>query len=131
MLSDQLASVLPAHGVVVAYVFGSRATGRERAGSDLDLAILTDRDLSLRDQVRLGDDVALTAGISDVDVVLLDDASLELRGHVVQSGRCVFSRDETRRVAFEVRTLKEYLEFAPELRRLTDSYLRRVAASAR
>lgn len=44
---------------------------------------------------------------------MLGSASIELRGAVVQDGRVLFSADEPRRVAFEVRTRSEYLDLPP------------------
>lgn len=125
-----LAETLTRHGIEVGYLFGSRANGTERADSDLDLAVLADHDVGLREQVQLADEVRRISGVIDVDVVVLDRASLELRGHVIRTGRRIFSSNETRRVRFEVRTMLEYLDFEPTLRRLTDSYLERVATGA-
>lgn len=123
-----LAEALTDRRVSVGYLFGSRIDGSARPTSDLDVAVLVDGGLGLLEQVQLADEIRLVCGVPEVDLVVLDRASLELRAHVVRTGRCIFSRDETRRVGFEVRTLLEYLDFEPTLRRLTDSYLRRVAA---
>ncbi|UEM22803.1 nucleotidyltransferase domain-containing protein [Skermanella mucosa] len=50
---DILASVLPAQTEV--HVFGSRATGRTKRSSDLDLAIDAGRPLSVRESTVLAD----------------------------------------------------------------------------
>lgn len=125
-----LAEALAHNDVVVAYAFGSRVDGTARADSDLDLAVLTDSQLGLLDQVRLADQLRLISQVPHIDLVVLNRASLELRGHVVCTGHRIFSSDETRRVRFEVQTMLEYLDFEPTLRQLTDSYLKRVAAGA-
>lgn len=113
--------------VVVAYLFGSRASGRGREASDADVAVLADRTFGLLDLETLADRLRAVLDVPDVDVVDLDTASLELRGRVIQEGRVLFSSDEPRRVAFEVRTRSEYLDFLPTLERMTREYLRRVA----
>lgn len=123
-----LARVLTDHHVSVGYLFGSRVAGSARPTSDLDVAVLVDGGLGLLRQVQLADDIRLICDVPEVDLVVLDRASLELRAHVVRTGRCIFSIDEAKRVGFEVRTLLEFLDFEPTLRRLTDSYLSRVAA---
>lgn len=114
-------------GVVAAYVFGSRATGTHRGTSDLDVAVLVDRGLGLLERERLVARLADALGVPDVDLVILDEAPLELRGRVVQEGRLIFRDDDARRVDFEVRTRSEYFDFLPVLEAHTRRYIRQVA----
>lgn len=110
-----------------AYLFGSRARGDEREGSDADIALMPTRQLSLLEVGHLADRLAGALEVEEVDVVLLDQASLELRGRAVQEGELIFSADEPARVAFEVRTRSEYFDFVPTLREHTRRYLKQVA----
>jgi uncharacterized protein len=126
-LAERIEPALREAGVRFAYVFGSRATGAEGESSDLDLAVLVGASVGLLEEQRLAASVEANVGMP-VDVVILDDGSLELKGHIVQEGRLVFSADEPARVAFEVRTRSEYLDFLPTLRELTRSYLERTAS---
>lgn len=114
-------------GVAFAYLFGSRASGEPRERSDADIAMMAERELGLLERERVADRLARALEVPEVDLVLLDHASLELRGSVVQEGRLIFSADEPRRVAFEVRTRSEYLDFLPTLEAHTRRYLRQVA----
>lgn len=114
-------------GAVVAYLFGSRAAGRARDTSDIDIAVLFDRDVGLLEQEDLTARLAGALEAPDVDVVVLDRAPLELQGKVIQEGRVIFSADEARRVAFEVRTRSMYFDFVPYLRSHTRSLINRVA----
>lgn len=113
--------------MVAAYVFGSRATGTHRGTSDLDVAVLVDRALGLLERERLVARLADALGVPDVDLVILDEAPLELRGRVVQEGRLIFRDDDARRVDFEVRTRSEYFDFLPVLEAHTRRYIRQVA----
>jgi uncharacterized protein len=79
------------------------------------------------ERARLAADLAEALGTPEVDLVLLDEAPLELRGHVAQEGRLIYSRDEPQRVSFEVRTRSEYLDCLPTLRMLERAYLARIA----
>jgi len=126
-ISAETRRALSDAGVIVAYLFGSRAGGSPRPTSDVDIAVLFDRPTGLLERERLASRLAGTLGIADVDLVVLDDASLEIRGRVVQEGRVIFSADEPRRVAFEVDTRSRYLDFLPTLRALSRAYLKRVA----
>lgn len=122
-----VADLLAGAGVRFAYLFGSRAVGGERESSDADVAVMPGRELELRERARLADGLSRALGVSEVDLVLLDGASLELRGRAVQEGRLIFSADEPARVAFEVRTRSEYLDYLPTLREHSRRYLRQVA----
>lgn len=83
--------------------------------------------MSLLDRELLADRLARLLEVPEVDLIVLDEASLELRGRVVQEGRLLYSADESRRVAFEVRTQSEYLDFLPVLREHTQARLNRAA----
>ncbi len=130
MDDERLAAACREFGVVFAYLFGSRARGDHRHSSDTDVAVLLDRSLGLLERERLAGRLADALGVADVDLLVLNDAALELRGRVVQEGRPVFVADESRRVGFEVRTRSEYFDFLPTLQALTEAYLRRAAGKA-
>jgi len=126
--SADLGEVWTRHGVAVAYLFGSRAEGTARPSSDHDVAVLfADARPALDATVRLGGDLAAVLG-TDVDVVDLDLAPLELRGRVAERGRLLHSSDEARRVRFEVDARLRWIEFRPVVEATTRAYLRRVAA---
>ena len=114
-------------GVRFAYLFGSRAAGTETDVSDADVAAMPGRQLGLLESGALAARLSRALGVPDVDLVWLDRASLELRGHVVQEGRLLYSTDEPARVAFEVRTRSEYFDFLPALRAAERGYIARVA----
>ncbi len=64
------------HGVVVAYLFGSRAAGTSGPTSDHDVAVLFDLPAPALDPtVRLGRELAAVLG-TEVDVVDLDRSLL-------------------------------------------------------
>ncbi|MGI8659820.1 MAG: type VII toxin-antitoxin system MntA family adenylyltransferase antitoxin [Thermoleophilaceae bacterium] len=114
-------------GVRFAYLFGSRAAGTETDASDADIAASPGRQLGLLESEALAMRLARALGVPDVDLVWLDRASLELRGHVVQEGRLLYSTDEPGGVGFEVRTRSEYFAFLPALRAAERGYSARVA----
>ena len=124
---NHVESILAKAGVVVAYLFGSRATERHRIDSDADIAVLLDGSMGLLDQEIVADRLARALEVPAVDLIILDTAPLELRGRVVQEGRVIFSADEPRRVAFEVATRSEYFDFLPVLEAHTRRYILQVA----
>lgn len=127
--SAQIGRILADSGVAVAYLFGSRALGRPRPDSDADVAVLTERPLDLLERGVLADRLARALDVPEVDLVVLEEASLELRGHVVQEGTVLHSDDEPRRVAFETRTRSEWFDYRPTLEAHTRRWLRQLAES--
>lgn len=100
--------------VLFAYLYGSRAAGRPRPDSDVDIAIYCSEDthpserfdLGLRLSIRIGEAI----GEADIEVVVLNDVPIRLAGRVIQ-GTPIYSRDEAARVAYESLTFREFCDF--------------------
>jgi predicted nucleotidyltransferase len=123
---DQLRQVFAAHGVALAYLFGSQAEGKAGPLSDVDVAVLLGAQVERKQwlQVQL-DLIGALVGLfhrGDVDVVILNEATPVLAHEVVQSGRVVYETDPGTRVDFELSVLRRYVDTAP-LRRLQDRRL--------
>ena len=118
-LGSLRAAVEAQPGVAVAYLFGSRATGRERPDSDLDLAIGWDAELDARDrEIReqslrgvLGE--ALGAVGEQADIVDLGRAGAALAFRVIRDGILLFARDRRTKIELEARIARRYDDEAP------------------
>jgi predicted nucleotidyltransferase len=79
-------------GLVSAYVFGSHATGRAHRESDIDVAVLLDRDVfptpQRRFEARLGliGTLGPELGVRDLDLVVLNDAPPHLVRRAMTDG---------------------------------------------
>lgn len=107
---ERLAPVFERHGVLFAYLFGSRARGLARADSDWDFAVYFGREVTALDETELEEDLEEVLG-APVDVVALDRAPLDLVYVVLRDGRPVYSRDERARRSWEVEAYLEYLDY--------------------
>ena len=100
-----------------AYLFGSAATGRAGPDSDLDVAVLLAGPLgasrSLTYRLKLMTDLGAALHRSDVDVVILNDASPLLAHRVLSKGTLVFERSASDRVRFQVRIASLYADLVP------------------
>lgn len=110
-------AVLRQAGARFAYLHGSRAVGRQRADSDIDIAAYFGGPRPPN-----AFDVLLPPG---VDLLVLDNAPLELAGRVAVGGTLLFEDDRAARVHWEAMTRKIYFD---ELPRITRSHREFAAA---
>ena len=108
--------------VVLAYLFGSVASGRADSLSDVDVAVLFDCDCT--GQQRLAGQLDLMHQLSqfterEVEVISLNDADPILAHEVVSQGVLLFARNEEAFVSFSSRAYRLYFDFKP----IVDSYV--------
>lgn len=107
--------VLRAAGARFAFVFGSAAEGGSTAASDLDVGAWWG------EEAPAPWDVPVPAG---VDLLVLDEAPLEIAGRVALRGRLLFDDDPPARVGWQATTRRIYLDEEDRQRRLDDEFLR-------
>jgi uncharacterized protein len=95
--------------IAAVYLFGSIATGRERRGSDIDLAIVTKKTISGRERLRIEADLASRLR-RDVDLVVFGQATPLLQHQILKHGRLICENDPDERVRQEVRARSEYMD---------------------
>lgn len=112
----QLASLFQTNPVDVAYALGMTA-GKKVTGryDDLDVALLLLEQISAKEffdyRLYFMGELAKTLEMPDVDVLILNQASLLQRAQVVRSYGLLYQRDQKRRVVFEAKAVMEFLEF--------------------
>lgn len=109
--------------VLVLYLFGSQAEGMAHDRSDVDLAVLVGKRISLAEELRLRAIAVEGLRRDDIDFVILDHATPLMRYEVVTRGRRLFARDPVAADAFELRSILTYMDTA-YLRRLEHEILR-------
>jgi predicted nucleotidyltransferase len=127
-LEAQVASVMAEGGddIIAVYLYGSVARGSDTSSSDVDLAVLY-RNAPPRtlDAQPFGLEAALERLIGrDVQVIVLNDAPVDLVHRVLRDGRILVERDRAARIRFEVRARNEYFDLAPTLEQYRKAALR-------
>lgn len=112
------------------YLFGSRADGRARDDSDLDIAVLGAGPLSPLCRFETQRELSARLG-HDVDFVDLHSASTVLKLEVVTRGQRLYRRDAERTLEFEARVLGEYAELMDATRDLRMAVRERGQVQAR
>jgi len=62
-----------------------------------------------------------------IDLIVLNDAPPLLRFEVIKNRHVLYNRDDEARVAFEVRTMQEWFDWAPRYRRMQRARLKHFA----
>lgn len=111
--------------VELAYLFGSQAAdmaagpvGRHTGPmSDYDLAVLLCADADPLDlQARLANAFRRALDVEKVDVLLLENAPIELAKAVISTGVLLLEKDVDTRVEYEARVMSLYGDYLPVLR---------------
>lgn len=115
-LADRLVSRLEREpAIVAAWLFGSVARGDDRPTSDVDIAVLTSRaaDHTMADLwLDLRADLCSIAS-TEVDLVVLDHAPVDLVHRVLRDGVLLVERDRGVRIAFEVDARNRFFDMTP------------------
>ena len=118
--------------IIAAYLFGSRVRGRERPGSDVDIAILVDDREHRQDRKVLLDRLFPSLGRLlrlDVHILILNDASYLARIEALSQGRLIHVRDDIALAQFRLMSYVLFAEYAPYLRQLQHKLKQRLGIS--
>jgi len=100
--------------VKAAYLFGSTVAGKDVAGSDVDIALLTepykDRMDNYRARVRYQAEISRLIG-RDVDLVFLQEAGELLSFQILEKGEVIFERDKEAHRGFRASRVIQCLDF--------------------
>lgn len=120
------------HGISLAILFGSQATGRAIRGSDLDLAVwleqpelLSNEPGAARFRRQLLRDLINYLETGNIDLVILNRASPLLKFQVARNGKPVYQKTPELFAGFCSRALREHND-ARVFYRATEEYLRKV-----
>lgn len=108
--------------VLGVFLFGSQVDGYATPRSDIDLAVLFDRDLSLEEELAFEVATSQALGADNVDIVNLNRANLLLRFRAI-SGQLLYERHEERVSDFIEGTLIEHRDFEPRAQAALRDYI--------
>lgn len=95
----------------IAVLFGSRATGRSRPGSDFDVGIVpVDPEMSLRDELALSSSLSAVTG-AEVELVRLDRVDPLVGREVARDGVCLFEQAPGTFAAYRADAMSTWIDF--------------------
>ena len=112
-------------------LFGSHATGRTRASSDVDIGIVPlEADMPFGEELALASTLSAATG-TEVDIVRLDDVPPLLGREVARSGVCVFEVSPGVFAAWRAGAMSRWFDFDETIAPHRARFLQRLAAGAR
>jgi predicted nucleotidyltransferase len=111
----------------LAVLFGSHATGRARATSDVDLAILPrDSSMPLGRELELAAELSRTVG-REVDLVRIDQASTLLRWQIARDGVLLLADPAWEWIRFRANAASDHAEIKDAINRAAELFRRRIS----
>jgi hypothetical protein len=114
--------------LIFGYIFGSYAKDRISLLSDVDIAVYMDDKIKDRFDKRLDliDMITRILKTDEVDLIVLNDAPLSMVFQVLKTKKLLFSKDDAKRIEFEVRAIKNYLDTEILRKRAWEAMKRRI-----
>jgi predicted nucleotidyltransferase len=103
--------------ICLVYLFGSQVSGQVGPMSDYDFGLVVEQkadEITLQAEFRHA--LVKLLGTDRIDVVILNNAPIELAYHIISTGELLFHREEASRVEFEAQVLGLYGDYLPFLR---------------
>jgi len=102
--------------ILLAYIFGSQVIGKIGPLSDYDFAVFLSQKPSFQFKYKLKNKLVNILNTEQVDLVILNDAPVELKYKVIATGKIIFQKNSLVRTEFEANTLSQYFDYLPVLR---------------
>lgn len=110
---DLLRQHLGKHHVLFGYIFGSQASGKNSAISDIDIAIFIDEKIPKAERfdlrLRLSNELSYIYN-KQVDLIVLNETSYQLAYEIIKNGKVIFCLDREKMVETERLILSKYLD---------------------
>lgn len=129
-LTERIKSYLSSREeIMFAYIFGSFV--RSEQYHDIDIAVYVTGEFDYKNLVKhsYGYESGLLVELNrllrtdKVDLVLLNTSPPSLTSNIINTGKLLFDKDKYKRIEFENRCRKEYIDLEP-VRRIQDYYLK-------
>ncbi len=105
-------------------LFGSAASRRMRKDSDVDIAFLSNKDLSNYEVFMIAQELSSILN-KDVDLIDLSKASTVLKANILGTGRVIYCVDDKKKHEFQIRTFKDYCLLNEERKVILDKIRQR------
>lgn len=111
--------------ILAVYLYGSQASGKTHAESDLDLGIVPRHSQVRQQRLAILTELA-RHGFDQVDLVFLDTDNILLKFEAVRHNQIIYQREEFDHPSYFSLILRQYFDFEPHLRVQRAAYKQRI-----
>ena len=113
---EKLKKIAENYGLIEVYLFGSKITGYEREGSDLDVAVRFQNGLpAIAQRGKIyGDIFADLSSVfkgEKVDLSFIEETPLHLQFKIVAQGEMIYSKEKIRSLNFLEKIVNQYRDY--------------------
>jgi predicted nucleotidyltransferase len=108
--------------VLTVYIFGSFGTESQTTLSDLDVAILFERKLSLMEELRHAAEISSLLKMEKVDLLNLNTAPVRMQHRVLRQGQKIFERFPEKTQDFVEQVLEIYHDYQGIFRKYQEDF---------
>ena len=113
-IKSSLAGLFVKYSIIFAYLFGSRAKKKTTPLSDIDIAIFladgTTKEEAFSTKLKLMNEVSSRLHIKEVDIIILNTATILLKFQVIKNGILIFNTNDNKRIIFETSARRQYFD---------------------
>lgn len=113
-MKEKIAQIGKKYGLEMIILFGSMATGHARQDSDIDIAIIKNKELTARQEAVLSAELQHVLG-KEVDLVDIADAGALLLGQIGRDGKLLYGNNK-RFISAKLYFTKQFIDFMPYFR---------------
>lgn len=118
------------HHIKLFYIYGSYSVGNPGRLSDLDLAYLSDVQISWEEETKLLEEATEIFEEEAIDLVDLKKVPLTLIHRILKWGKCLYAKDLKTKIDFETRKEDEYFDTEPIRKEYFKNMLERIENGA-
>ena len=113
LLSQKFEEMSRKNGLVLGVLFGSQATGKTHAQSDIDIGFVADRRLGLREIAEIQEELMVKTGYGLIELVDLKNAPPLLLKKMAEEGSLLYERENGLFDRLKIYGIKLYMEAKP------------------
>ena len=113
--------------IIVCYLFGSAALREFKPLSDIDIAVLYYPDVNQNmSETMILIDIMSIMNTDEIDLINLSETPLHIQYEILKKKEILFCSNNEKRIGFETRVIKEYIDFRHILEEHEQSRLQRL-----
>jgi len=110
--------------IIALYIFGSYGTSEQTPLSDIDFAVLYGFIPKIEEEIDFEVKISEIFKRDDIDVIVLNRASVDFQIEVLSEGEIIYCRDEILLAEFKEKVFNRYADYEPVLRGFYEDFLK-------